>query len=436
MTCRQDLASNGVFLLVFLIAAGGCAPRDDVPQWTLTPLTVRPEDPDPTNIQDQNDFMPSASPDGGLVLFTSRRSGIERLYAMNSDGSNEHVISSGPGTQMQGSWSPDGEKIVYLHMEDDNRSIAVMNADGSDPKNLTEAPLTWPIPSWSPDGNRILYHAVGENGSDDIWSIDPEGGEPEVVFGSTSTDWQAAWSPDGSQIVFASRRDGEDLEIYVADLNGGPWTQLTDNEVDDYTPSWSPDGSRIVFQSERGGRWTIITVNTDGSDQTPITRSPMQWDPAWTHDGTEIFFNSARDGRRGIYVMHADGSHPRKLTNTDPGSFVTMVREAGVDEAARRFREARTENPEAVYFYEREVQYLGENYLEMGHVRQATILFELNVAVYPESKDAHMDLAKSRLAAGEIAAAVESYRRAGEIDPEDERIPDLLALLTEAGGAR
>ena len=437
----HDLDAVSAFLccahvpIFLLIMVAGCTPSADARQWSLVPLTVRPEDPDTTNIQDQNDFMPSTSPNGELVLFASRRSGTERLYLMNTDGSDERVISSGPGTQMQGSWSPDGKKIVYLHSDQGNRYLASMNADGSDPEMLTEAPRTWPTPFWSPDGERILYHKAGQFGADDIWSIDRDGGEPELVLGSSSDDWHPAWSPDGTRIVFVSRRDGDDFEVYVTDLNGGPWIQLTDNEVDDYTPIWSPDGTQIVFQTPRGGRWTIVTINADGSAQTPITQYPMQWDPVWSHDGSEIFFNSARDGRRGIYVMNADGSNQRKLTNTEPGAFVTVVREAGVDEAARLFREARAENPEAVYFYEREVQYLGENYLEMGHLRQAALLFEVNVEAYPESKATHMDLGKTRLAAGEIGLAVESYQRALELDPEDGQIAGLLERLRKEMGA-
>jgi Tol biopolymer transport system component len=413
---------------VILLLASGCTAPGSEPDRVLTPLAVRPEDPDTTNIQDQNDFMPSASPNGDLVLFTSRRSGKERLWVMNVDGSDQRLLTTGPGTQMQGSWSPDGERIVYLHMEDGVRSIAVINVDGSGATMLAEAPRNWPIPAWSPDGSRILYHAPGESGSDDLWGISPDGGEPEIVLASPGDDWQGAWAPDGRRIVLASRRDGDDFEIYVADLDGGPWTRLTHNDVDDYTPSWSPDGSRIVFQSPRADRWTIFTVKPDGTEETPITRYPMQWDPVWSHDGTEIFYNSARDGRRGIYVMRADGSYPRKLTNTDPGTFVRLVRDAGVEEAARVFRRAHANDPKAAFFYEREIQYLGENYLEMGFLRQALTLFEINTEAYPESPTVFEDLGDARLAAGQPSLAAESYARALQLDPENERLQGLLDL--------
>jgi Tol biopolymer transport system component len=395
----------------------------------LTPLQVRPEDPDTTNVQDQNDLMASASPLGNLVLFTSQRTGNFHLWLMNVDGSNQRQLTLGPGSQMQGSWSPDGERIAYLHSEDGVRSIAVIDADGSDRRNVAAAPGAWPIPTWSPDGRSILYHAPGPSGSNDLWRVSPNGGDAELVLASPADDRQGWWSPDGSRVVLSSRRDGADFELYVVDVQSGSWTQLTDNDEEDYTPSWSPDGSLIVFQSPRAGRWTIFTVKPDGTEQTPITRYPMQWDPVWSHDGSEILFNSARDGRRGIYVMHADGSHPRKLTNTDPGAFVTLVRQAGVDEAARTFREAHAKDPSAVFFYEREVQYLGENYLEMGFLPEALTLFEINSEAYPGSPMAFEDLGNARLQAGQPSQALASYEQALQLDPENERLRSLLQRL-------
>lgn len=432
MTGRRNAsASHRIFLsLVIVLAAGGCNPSGEPRAWTLTPLVARPEDPDSTHIADQIDFMPSASPNGDLVLFTSARSGAERLYLMNADGTNQRILYDGPGTQKQGSWSPDGTKIAYLQLQDDRQFLATMHVDGSNATTLVDVGNGWTTPSWSPDGTRIMYHAPGTFGADDVWVIDAQGGEPDLVIGSAREEWHPAWSPDGTEVVFTSRRDGPDFDIYIADLNGGAWRRVTDNAVNDFTPSWSPDGSQIVFQSPRGNRWTIVTVRPDGSAERQLTQYPMQWDPVWSHDGTEIFFNSARDGRRGIYVMYADGSNPRKLTNTDPGDFVRVVREAGVEEAARIFRNAHTLNPSAVFFYEREVQYLGLHYLEMGDLPRAVLLFEVNVEAYPDSKSAHMDLGRARLAAGETSRAIESYRRALEIDPDDERTSRLVTRLT------
>ena len=162
MTSRPDHTLwRGVHvLLLLLVTVAGCTTASKAPDGRLTPLTIRPGEADTTDIEDQNDLMPNASPNGESVLFTSHRSGTFRLYVMNADGSNERAISSGPGTQMQGSWSPDGEKIVFIHRQDGNTSLAVMNADGSDPKILTEATTgNWPTAFWSPDGEHPLWRS-------------------------------------------------------------------------------------------------------------------------------------------------------------------------------------------------------------------------------------------------------------------------------------
>lgn len=412
--------------ILALLGAAACTPAAATEEWVLRPLVPRP---DSGEIQDQNDLMASASADGKSVLFTSQRTGTFRLYVMDVDGSNQHAITSGPGTQMQGSFSPDGSRIAYVQRQGDDAFYAVANADGSDAKMIAPAPRSWPIPMWSPDGTRILYHAPGTHGKDDIWSAPVAGGEPQLLFGSPESDLQPQLSPDGSRIVFISRRDGADFEIYVARADGSEWTQLTDNQAPDYTPSWSPDGTRIVYQSPRAGHWTIMTINADGSDETPVTTYPMQWDPAWSYDGSQIFFNSGRTGRRGIEVINADGSDPRKLTNTDPGDFVRLVREADVDTAASVFRTKLAASPGAVYFYEEEVQYLGDNYLEMGDLRRATLLFEINTEAYPDSSTAYANLGKAYLAAGDRSRARESYARAVELDADNTQAASMLARL-------
>ena len=65
----------------------------------------------------------------------------------------------------------------------------------------------------------------------------------------------------------------------------------------------------VMFVSNRDGNSQIYLMNSDGSEQRPLTRGPEEnTEPAWSPDGTQIAFTSYRDGNADIYVMDGDGS--------------------------------------------------------------------------------------------------------------------------------
>jgi TolB protein len=57
--------------------------------------------------QDQgNNEHPTFSPDGNLVVFSSTRAGESKLYVMNADGTNQHMISRRKGEYTTPEWGP------------------------------------------------------------------------------------------------------------------------------------------------------------------------------------------------------------------------------------------------------------------------------------------------------------------------------------------
>jgi hypothetical protein len=70
------------------------------------------------------------------------------------------------------------------------------------------------------------------------------------------------------------------------------------------------------------------------------------------------------------------------------------------------------------------VNALGYEYLQGGRVPDATQLFELNVAVYPDSANTFDSLADAYLAAGNKAKALEFAKKALEALPRDRTAPD------------
>ena len=255
------------------------------------------------------DSLPSWSPDGKRIVFTSKRDGhvdarhgfaTNEIYVMDADGGNQQNLTNHPEEDWYPSWSPDGKHIAFSSDRDGNFDIYVMAADGGNPQNLTNNPLNDRDPSWSPDGKRIVFSARRDGHFEnevaltyEIYVMEADGRNQQRLTENRKNDWQPSWSPAGKRIAFTSDRKGDfqNFEIYVMDHDGGNQQRLTENRVSDLFPSWSPDGKRIVFCSDRDGHvhakhgWPtneIYVVDADGGNQQNLTNHPHDdLEPSW-----------------------------------------------------------------------------------------------------------------------------------------------------------
>ncbi len=268
-----------------------------------------------------DDYVPSYSPDGRHIAFTSYRDGNGEIYVMNADGSGQTRLTDNSATDGGPSWSPDGRRIAFHSNRDGNWEIYVMNADGSGQARLTDNSAIDYVPSYSPDGRRIAFHSNRDDpdrNDDDfifgIYVMNADGSGQTRLTDNSAIDGAPSWSPDGRRIAFHSDRDDPDRSddyriagIYVMNADGSGQTRLTDNSATDASPSWSPDGRRIAFTSYRDGNGEIYVMNADGSGQTRLTHiSATDAAPSWSPDGRRIAFHSNRDWYWEIYVMNAD----------------------------------------------------------------------------------------------------------------------------------
>lgn len=125
------------------------------------------------------------SPDGSrLAIFSDVEPGSGRLFVLNPDGSDIHVVAE-EDLVIQLDWSPDGSRIVFAAdaVEGPWIDIWIAHADGT-PAYLVASPdysgyLGWGSPAWSPDGSRIGFSvapnrasAIAADGSGDAVPID------------------------------------------------------------------------------------------------------------------------------------------------------------------------------------------------------------------------------------------------------------------------
>lgn len=144
--------------------------------------------------------VPTWSPDGSLILFSSNRDGegvSPILYTMNPDGSNQ-------------------KKFGLL-----------IDADGSDP-------------DWSPVTNKIVW-TRGTAAKGDIWVMDASSPFPMLtarkITDNIDDNRHPVWSPDGTQIAFVSDTNGN-IDIYVMNADGSNIRRLTYGTSNNVNPSW------------------------------------------------------------------------------------------------------------------------------------------------------------------------------------------------------
>jgi TolB protein len=98
----------------------------------------------------------------------------------------------------------------------------------------------------------------------------------------------ANYASDG-RIYFSSAMSGND-EIWSVNPDGGNLRQLTNNTADEVAPVTSPDSNSVFFLSNRTGAAQIWRMNPDGSNQTQITRKEGGTPLFVSPDGEWIYY--------------------------------------------------------------------------------------------------------------------------------------------------
>src|SRR5436190_6771157 len=86
------------------------------------------------------------------------------IFSMNNDGSGVTRLTNNDNDDELPSYSPDGTRIVFVGNHGSGFQVFVMNADGSGQKSLTSTPVADDRPSFSPDGTKIAFSRQGTGG--------------------------------------------------------------------------------------------------------------------------------------------------------------------------------------------------------------------------------------------------------------------------------
>jgi Tol biopolymer transport system component len=279
---------------------------------------------------------------GRQLIFQSTRDGraCDQEYAMRTDGTGVHRVSTGKGAVTCGYFFPDGSRILYssTHATSEecpprpDRSqgyvwalhdyqIYAAAADGSDPRPLAPAPGSYNAEATVSRDGWIVFTSTRE-GDLDLYKMRLDGSELTRLTRTPGYDGGAFFSADGRKIVFRASRPGTPeeladyrallarklvrpgkLEIQVMDADGSNARPVTRLGAASFAPFFHPDGRRIVFASNAGdphGRnFDLYLVNEDGGGLEQLTTYPgFDGFPMFSPDGKSLVFASNRNGSR------------------------------------------------------------------------------------------------------------------------------------------
>ncbi len=261
------------------------------------------------------------------------------------------------GTQI----SPDGKWIAYTISNGDFKQDAFVThiwlvEVGSGRKlQLTRGDKSAGNPRWSPNGEWLAFLSNRLEDKNQIFVINPLGGEAMQLTKSETAINNYSWSDDGKTILYAAaeavpqlskdrkeymgdyevvRREYNFMHLWtlsVADVLNGPLIGKQRTRKKDFSVgafAWSPDGSKVAFSATvnpdlvQGVTSDIYLLNlADDSIKKLVSQPGPDNNPRWSPDGKQIVFSSAMGqttyfaNNSRLAIVSVDGGTPRSITD-------------------------------------------------------------------------------------------------------------------------
>ncbi len=269
------------------------------------------------------------SPDGQQIIFQSKRdgNGCDKIYIMNADGSDVHMVSPEVGANTCSYFSMANDRIIF------SSTFGVVDSCPPRPK---------------PQGNKYIWPLFPY----DIYSANPDGSDLIKIRENDGYDAEPTVSFLTGRVIFTSEID-KDLEIFTMNIDGTDVKRLTNRLGYDGGPYFSPNAEKIVWRAwypenaKDSLAWkenmalnqveavplAVYVMDADGMNKTRLTdNGATNWAPSWHPDGEHVVFSSNMDDWNEdhqafghnfeLYKIKIDGSGLTRLTtNTFFDSF-------------------------------------------------------------------------------------------------------------------
>lgn len=349
-----DLEANKKVSHIYVVPVEGGAPR---------PLTT-----------EGNNDRPRWSPDSSQLAYVSDRGGSSQVWLMNADGSGARAITK-LATEASGvSFFPDGKRLLFvsevfpecgdeacnarmLQEEKDSKSkvrvytsllyrhwngwqgkrrshLMMVTFDSGEVKDLT--PGRFDVPTFSlggqdgysisPDGKEVCYVMNSERDqalstNSDLWTVSPDGGDPQKITTTSGADVGPVYSPDGQWIAWRAQKtagyESDRWRLMIIKRKEGRVRDLTETlDRSVQSLAWSPDSTRIFYTLEDRGRQGIhMSVVSGGGARSIVSGNATYDDVQFTPDGKTMIYTMQSGSKPvEIYRVNSSDSQPVPMT--------------------------------------------------------------------------------------------------------------------------
>jgi Tol biopolymer transport system component/DNA-binding winged helix-turn-helix (wHTH) protein len=211
--------------------------------------------------------QPEVSPDGKMIAFVSKRSGIAALWIMDADGRNARRLTPDGVRAWRPRFAPDGQSIFFMMEQNDRPTLARVAIAGGDPVVIADDVYTESYFDVSPDGLRLAYSLKDYDRHVTRVVVRPLTGGAASTYFDIEPGYFLRWTPDGHNLAYAQyprdKRFGEAL--WLQPVNGGPPQQVLEVTPDLlYWAAWSRDGKQLAISHGRFVR-DIVLISRNGS---------------------------------------------------------------------------------------------------------------------------------------------------------------------------
>ncbi len=329
---------------------------------------------------------PRWSPDSSKIAFVSTRSGSSQIWLMNADGSAQSQLTR-LATEASGvTFFPDGQRILFLSevfpdcadaacnermLKEEQAAkskartytsllyrhwntwssarrshLFALTLESGELKDLT--PGKFDVPTFSlggqdgyavsPDGKEVCYvmnsdpdQATSTNS--DLWTVSPDGGEPQRITTTAGADVGPVYSPDGEWLAWRGQRtpgyESDRWRLFVIKRRDGRVRDLTES-IDRSVQSvfWSPDSTRIFYALEDRGRQSIqmIGINSSGGARSIVSGSATYDDVQLTPDGKVMVYTMQTGSRPvEIFKVVSGNNTPVPLTRLNDSLLASLT---------------------------------------------------------------------------------------------------------------